>query len=850
MSASHWGQEGFVLPTALLLVMLISAIALGLTLVVNTEGMVAGTDLENTRAYYGAEAAMEKMVVDVNRLYVENLAPTVAQIEALAANPPELPKVDFSQYSITVEGTVDGFTVAENRLISAGPYEGMSAQIVPMTLTATARAVFGNEVRMSRDIEVALIPVFQFGIFSETDLSYFPGPNFNFGGRVHTNGNLFLATSAELKFSSKLTAAGEIIRAELANGIGTVEGGRTGPVLIPTASGGCDGGQTACRDLGEDEGSRMGGPAAIPNPNWANLSTSTYNGMILNGETGARVLELPFVTEGAKPVDLIRRPPSDEDPTSLLSKSRYYNRAQIRILLSDDPVELPDDAVRLVNLFPYVLLAGPSDRATLCHVGGTTPRTIVVGSDFVASHLGHGDTIGSCPDDEGGAFSEIRATTALAEGDDHVDSDFVRPAGTVEGERWSLIDGYLLVQARQSAGWANVTAEWLSLGVSRQDPNAILKFQTAKDPFSGSIQFGDPLSFLPINLYDAREGEVRDVSLGSDNSSCAVGGLMSAVELDVANLNLWLNGDLGASGGLVDSASENGYILYFSDRRGMLAGASGQKEGQYGFEDVINPATASGLPDGILADPEDVNGNGLLERQGGANLGDGFGVVGDPTARLDCRGAGKKNRVSGARHALKLVNGSLGNLPTRPDGSGGFTVSSENPVYVQGNYNADSGGFSDPHAAAAIIADAVTLLSNDWEDWQSFDDATYVGGGTRRTASETWYRTAIAAGKNKSWPHPSWTAAQDYGLDGGTHNFLRYLENWSSRALHYRGSLVSLYYSQYAVGIYKCCSTVYRPPVRDYQFDTEFQYPEKLPPGTPRFRDIVNLHFRQILSPE
>ena len=46
---------------------------------------------------------------------------------------------------------------------------------------------------MTRDVEVAQIPVFQFGVFSDSDLSYFAGPNFDFGGRVHTNGDLYLA---------------------------------------------------------------------------------------------------------------------------------------------------------------------------------------------------------------------------------------------------------------------------------------------------------------------------------------------------------------------------------------------------------------------------------------------------------------------------------------------------------------------------------------------------------------------------------------------------------------------------------------------------------------------------------
>ena len=52
---------------------------------------------------------------------------------------------------------------------------------------------------------------------------------------------------------------------------------------------------------------------------------------------------------------------------------------------------------------------------------------------------------------------------------------------------------------------------------------------------------------------------------------------------------------------------------------------------------------------------------------------------------------GQKNWISGARHVLKLVDGSLGNVPVRSDnGQGGFTVASENPVYILGDYNSSA----------------------------------------------------------------------------------------------------------------------------------------------------------------
>ncbi len=172
-------------------------------------------------------------------------------------------------------------------------------------------------------------------------------------------------------------------------------------------------------------------------------------------------------------------------------------------------------------------------------------------------------------------------------------------------------------------------------------------------------------------------------------------------------------------------------------------------------------------------------------------------------------------------------------------------------MYIWGDYNSspadtiwnststDVSG----HSAASVIADAVTFLSDGWSDYPSFG----IGGdGTvtqpnNRTAKTSYYRLAIAGGKNINFPQPTWGAAQDFGTDGGVHNFLRYLENWGGLALNYKGSIVSLFYSTYATGVFKCCTTVYSPPSRNYSFDSDFTSPGGLPPGTPMFRDVESL---------
>ena len=75
--------------------------------------------------------------------------------------------------------------------IPNGPFQGLRGLITPYVINVTARCHRGRlgdaEARMRREVQTVAVPVFQFGIYSENDLSFFAGPNFDFGGRVHSN---------------------------------------------------------------------------------------------------------------------------------------------------------------------------------------------------------------------------------------------------------------------------------------------------------------------------------------------------------------------------------------------------------------------------------------------------------------------------------------------------------------------------------------------------------------------------------------------------------------------------------------------------------------------------------------
>jgi hypothetical protein len=819
--------------TALVIVMMVLVLALAMlggfmsTLV--TDQQLRSVDQSRTRVFYATHGALERLTSALGELFISDFAPTADDIQELTEVPPSFDQVSFtasdgsSGYTITpIDTDADGNPVAVQRNIKSGPFQGFIGLTTGYALRVTGRTAAEttnrSEVRLERELNTVAIPVFQFGIFSETDLSFFAGPNFNFGGRVHTNGNLFLASGngSTLTMADRVTAVREVVRTNLSNGHPT-EGSDNpypGPVRIATAPG-------AFRNLARAEGSLQGTLGSAQNePAWTDLSIGAYNGYLRNGRTGARRLDLPFVSLGATPISLIQRG-APADPPQLLSQ-RYYSLASVRILLSDSAADI-------------AALPGITAEAALpLRNLGTTP---IAGYTVDAAHPPLAISIGNA----GSGSSQGYRT----------------PAGT------PLLGGVIKVEIQLAdETWRDVTLEVLNLGLAGRNltgaagcaqpsPNAVIRVERIRnDPTggAGAAASGTPrcgtgstnaTDYWPNVLYDTREALVRD-DVPRNNGTLKLGGVMHYVELDVNNLRRWLLGEIGASGS--QARSVNGYTVYFSDRR-TNRNAANQETGEFGFEDFVNPGNAAGSENGQLDAGEDVNGNGQIDLYGRTAIvvAGSTGTLGsnaDPGATVTAE-VSRVNRAVLFRRALKVTNGALGQVPMP-----GLTIASENPVYVQGHFNANAAGFGNG-AAAAVVADAVTVLSGNWNDNTSLN---YPNDPTRRPATTTWYRFAVLSGKGRSFPRPNQgNPPQDFGTDGGVHNFIRYLEDWSGQALNYRGSIASFYYSRQGVGTYKCCNNVYSPPTRGYNFDTNFLNPLLLPPFTPMFRDINTTGFTQAL---
>jgi hypothetical protein len=127
-------------------------------------------------------------------------------------------------------------------------------------------------------------------------------------------------------------------------------------------------------------------------------------------------------------------------------------------------------------------------------------------------------------------------------------------------------------------------------------------------------------------------------------------------------------------------------------------------------------------------------------------------------------------------------------------------------------------------SAAAVIADAVNLLSNDWEKNSTWSGDGKKDKGELPKASATTYNAAMITGADA-------TVGSSYS--GGFENLPRFHEDWGSVSCKIRGSFVNIFKSQIATGKWVYGGDHYTAPNRDWDYDPSFNDLSKLPPYTP-----------------
>ena len=190
----------------------------------------------------------------------------------------------------------------------------------------------------------------------------------------------------------------------------------------------------------------------------------------------------------------------------------------------------------------------------------------------------------------------------------------------------------------------------------------------------------------------------------------------------------------------------------------------------------------------------------------------------------------------------------------------GLSIATNGPLYVVGSFNADGvphpRDLVEPDDAAeqpaSLIADSITLLSDEWSYNRYFSGFDNVADH-RYSSSFMEVSAALVAGTPPTIPdgapYPLGDINRPHSL--GAINLPRFLERWGgNNEVTIRGSMVSLYQSEVRPeGAPWNYNNYYWPPKRDWGYHAIFAS-GNFPPGTPLIRIARRLDYRELNKDE
>jgi hypothetical protein len=293
--------------SALLIVMVLGAVALLILASTmawtSTTARIADSSVRHSVAVAAAEAATEKVIADLTTDFAKQGAATVsANLPNYRVHIPNgSENAHWNRYKFSNgKGGNDAVSLEQTAPWANGTplisqYQGLKGYAATYRIKANATDLAGSHQvigAVQEDVQLALIPIFQFAIFYNMDLEINPGAAMTIGGRTHANANIYLQPAAPLTFNGDVTGSGDIIP-DKKPGDPTVRSGQT-----PAFSGEHDG--------------------------------------------GVMTLNLPIGTDNSPDAvrQIVEIPPNNESVNSDLGRQRFYNNADLVIVVSDSGVSV------------------------------------------------------------------------------------------------------------------------------------------------------------------------------------------------------------------------------------------------------------------------------------------------------------------------------------------------------------------------------------------------------------------------------------------------------------------------------------------------------------------------------
>jgi len=358
------------------------------------------------------------------------------------------------------------------------------------------------------------------------------------------------------------------------------------------------------------------------------------------------------------------------------------------------------------------------------------------------------------------------------------------------------------------------------------------------------------------NVGNWRAGQVYEYNVANDPNTTTVraytmepdsdgayirdGERYSRVEItsDISALHNQYDGD-GNPAAIVTTQHENGDPVKFYDfrRRQWIHSADidvGQLKAALDNGEINNWNGGVYVESKVRGQSLDARENGLTD---GERIFDQFpGYDQDQTNAFETY----------SRTGVRLKNGEIGNIPSG-NNTPGLMLATNNHLYIQGHFNADGdvdsgddGASDNGELPVALVADTVSVMSDQWDDYKSRRKLDEREGGDIEIAA------AIIGGVMPD------TDVDNISVSRSSDTMVRYMEdhrpNGGRTKYTHRGSVVNLWDSLVSP----------QAPVRNrYTDSTPNRYivfadlfaEGNYPPLSPTFRTFQRIHYRDI-SPD
>ncbi len=639
------GEEGAALAVAIIILAILTVVSMTALTFSASEARIAGAELRRSQSFYAAVSGIEKMTSDFSNLFRTKIQPTPADLLAIAADKPDELVAEGFEFNQTIEEDAAKLALLREKQgistqfyprvnIPEGPYAGLFAAIIPYKMTSIAtntQGWSGTQVKLERDFNNYLVPLFQFAIFSNEDLEFAPGQFLTVNGRVHTNKNLYLMQNT--KFLGRVTTGGELVRdAERGGSLNAFSGKNNNWIEVggmninitkgSVESGGSTvGGPNFTAATTGMRGFNPGSPNGVANPAWESTSVlpadgtpGKFGGQIATQTTGGAELKLPIQLEGNSPNELIKRSLPTDSPT--MQASRYQGKSVVRILIDDETAGsgaanvsgIPAGKGELLSVFRPLALGGGNALRRVDNNGTyLDPTTIKQKMNDFGGSLVDAVTVREIKD------TTPNATDTFAKGSGIIGRIFIevtKPDGTTVDVTKQILsmgmtegepNGIVYLQrplwaaytqgSRDRSGGDNTLVNLTTNTQTAADGEVIAApaFDTSRGFIKDSISdlnddagviirepFPDVVAkpydaIVPINVYNVREGWFKN---SLDETEILERGITSVAEINMKNLSRWLDGvydtNLLAATAAVSTniKGDEGFVVYFSDRRG------------------------------------------------------------------------------------------------------------------------------------------------------------------------------------------------------------------------------------------------------------------------------------------